>query len=128
MTCPSCRHDYLLDGNPVCPSCGHRVTSGTVKSSMILIGTGGKTAVYRSVSDVPEPLRGRLMESTNGLNSATLIIADQRGRRELTRAIKNLPGADAATARAERVYRIALRVIGGAIILSTLALVSLAVK
>jgi hypothetical protein len=128
MTCPSCKTEYTLSKNATCPRCGHRLTSGVIKSSMILIGSGGKPAVYRSVSDVPEPLRGRLIESTRGLNSATLVIADQRGRKELSRAIKNLPSADAAEVRAERVYRVALRMIGVAIVLSTVALLLIAMR
>jgi len=50
-------------------------------------------AVYRSVKDVPPPLRRKLLKSTNGLNSATILIADRRGREEIARAIQNLPSS-----------------------------------
>ena len=35
--------------------------------------------VYRSVEEVPDPLKRQLLRSTNGLNSATIVIADRRG-------------------------------------------------
>ncbi len=63
----------------------------TLKTSTIFISVGGKTRVYRSVEDVPAPLRKKLEQSTNGLNSATILIADRRGRQEIARAIRGLP-------------------------------------
>lgn len=65
----------------------------TVKSSTIFISMGGKTQVYRSVDDVPPRLRKRLEKSTNGINSATILIADRRGREEIVRAIRGLPSS-----------------------------------
>ena len=55
----------------------------TVKTSTIFIAKGGKTQVYRSVSEVPPRLRKELEESTNSFNSATILIADRRGREEI---------------------------------------------
>ena len=63
----------------------------TVKSSTIFISVGDKTQVFRSVDDVPPPLRKKLEQSTNGINSATILIADRRGREEIARAIRGLP-------------------------------------
>ena len=63
----------------------------TVKSSTIFISVGDKTAVYRSVEEVPPSLRKKLEQSTNGINSATILIADRRGREEIVRAIRGLP-------------------------------------
>ncbi len=60
----------------------------TARSSTIFIATGEETRVYRSVEDVPPPLRRKLVESTRGLNSATILIADKRGREELVRALQ----------------------------------------
>jgi hypothetical protein len=68
----------------------HRVT---VKTSAIFIAKGGRTRVYRSVSEVPQRLRKELEESTNGFNSATILIADRRGRKEILRALHGLPSA-----------------------------------
>jgi hypothetical protein len=63
----------------------------TVKTSTIFIAKGGKTQVYRSVSEVPPRLRKELEESTNSFNSATILIADRRGREEILRALNGLP-------------------------------------
>ena len=60
----------------------------TLKSSTIFISIGNRTEVYRSVADVPPRLRKRLEQSTNGMNSATILIADRRGREEIMRAIR----------------------------------------
>ena len=65
----------------------------TVKTSTIFISVGEKTQVFRSVEDVPPPLRKRLEQSTNGINSATILIADRRGREEILKAIRGLPSS-----------------------------------
>jgi len=62
------------------------------QSSTVLISAGGADLVYRSVEEVPTSLRTKLLESTNGFNSGTILIADQRGRREITKAMRALPG------------------------------------
>jgi len=63
----------------------------TLKSSTIFISVGNKTEVFRSVEDVPPSLRKRLEQSTNGINSATILIADRKGKEEIVRAIRGLP-------------------------------------
>ena len=65
----------------------------TLKTSTIFIAKGRKTRVYRSVQEVPRRLRQELEESTNGFNSATILIADRRGREEIVRALHGLPSA-----------------------------------
>lgn len=65
----------------------------TLKSSTIFISVGDKTSVYRSVDEVPPRLRKKLEQSTNGINSATILIADRRGRQEIARAIRGLPSS-----------------------------------
>lgn len=65
----------------------------TLKSSTIFISVGSKTEVYRSVADVPPPLRKKLEQSTNGINSATILIADRKGKEEIVRAIRGLPSS-----------------------------------
>jgi len=65
----------------------------TLKTSTIFIAKGRKTRVYRSVQEVPKRLRQELEESTNGFNSATILIADRRGREEIVRALHGLPSA-----------------------------------
>ena len=66
----------------------HRVT---VKTSTIFIAKRGQTRVYRSVDEIPAKLRKELDESTNSFNSATILIADRRGREEILRALNGLP-------------------------------------
>jgi hypothetical protein len=63
----------------------------TVKTSTIFIAKGSRTHVYRSVSEVPPRLRKQLEESTNSFNSATILIADRRGREEIVRALNGMP-------------------------------------
>lgn len=65
----------------------------TVKTSTIFISVGDETKVYRSVNDVPLRLRRKLEQSTNGINSATILIADRRGREEIVKAIRGLPSS-----------------------------------
>lgn len=43
------------------------------------------------MGEVPPNLRRRLEETTTGTNSATILIADKRGREELVRALQGLP-------------------------------------
>ena len=66
----------------------HRVT---VKTSTIFIAKGDRTHVYRSVNEVPPRLRKELEDSTNSFNSATILIADRRGREEIVRALNGMP-------------------------------------
>ena len=63
----------------------------TVKTSTIFISVGSKTKVYRSVDDVPAKLRRKLQESTTGINAATILIADRKGREEIVKALQGLP-------------------------------------
>jgi len=65
----------------------------TVKTSTIFIAKGGRTRVYRSVSEVPPKLRKELEESTNSFNSATILIADRRGREEIIKTLNGIPSA-----------------------------------
>ena len=65
----------------------------TLKSSTIFISVGNKTEVFRSVDDVPPPLRKKLEQSTNSINSATILIADRKGKEEIVRAIRGLPSS-----------------------------------
>lgn len=65
----------------------------TARTSTIFIATSDDTRVYRSVEDVPLPLRQKLLECTRGMNSATILIADKQGREELVRALQERPSA-----------------------------------
>ena len=64
----------------------------TARTSTIFIATSDNTTkVYRSVEDVPLPLRQKLLKCTRGMNSATILIADKQGREELVRALQGRP-------------------------------------
>jgi hypothetical protein len=65
----------------------------TVKTSTIFIAKGGRTKVYRSVSEVPPRLRKELEDSTNSFNSATILIADRRGREEIIKTLNGIPSS-----------------------------------
>ncbi len=63
----------------------------TARSSTIFIARGSETLVYRSLEEIPGFLKRKLQESTRGMNSATILIADKRGREELVRALQGQP-------------------------------------
>jgi len=93
MTCPRCRKNIAKNATR-CPYCGaaNPQASGLFQTSTVLISADGADLVYRSVDEVPAGLRTRLLKSTNGHNSATILIADRRGRKEIARAMRKLPG------------------------------------
>ena len=97
MRCPSCNRKLEGDAQS-CPYCGESVAArplAMLKTSTILISSNNTESVYHSVREVPEPLRGRLLRSTSGLNARTILIADRRGQQEITRALRSLPGGSA---------------------------------
>jgi hypothetical protein len=126
MICPEC-HQRFDDDSGFCPRCG--VQKGIVKTSTILISAGQVESVYRSVEEVPDPLRGQLLRSTNGLNSATIVIADRQGRKEIAKAIRHLPApAQAKPAEPTPTAKAGLRpailhVVGGLLLLIALGVV-----
>jgi len=93
MTCPKCRKEFAASA-PHCPHCGKRnaAASGVFQTSTVLISTEEADRVYRSVEEVPARLRNRLLKTTNGANSATILIADRKGRKEIDKAMRKLPG------------------------------------
>jgi hypothetical protein len=93
MNCARCRKKYGQDAAR-CPHCGepNPETSGVVQTSVVVISSGGEDLIYRTVDEVPSHLRTKLLRSTNGSNSATILIADRRGRRRVAKALRALPG------------------------------------
>jgi hypothetical protein len=82
----------------------------TIKTSTILVGLKTKTEVYRSLKEVPPRLRKKLIESTSGSNSGTILIADRGGRDEIVRSVRGLPsnvqtrvGATVASRRLQKI-------------------------
>src|SRR6266436_10440298 len=124
MLCPGCNRSF--EGNAgTCPRCG--AVKGVVRTSTILIASGEQRSVYRSVEDVPDALKRELIRSTNGLNSATIVIADREGRKEIAKAIRNLPSPAPSPVHADEPARPAFatvpQIIGVAAILAAAGIV-----
>jgi hypothetical protein len=102
MRCPACSRGFEGDLDN-CPHCGEPVRAKPVamlKTSTILISSNDTESVYRSVRDIPEPLRKKLLRSTSGLNARTILIADRRGQQQIARALQSLPGTPLSAPRA----------------------------
>lgn len=67
-----------------------RTTSLVMKTSAVLIAAGGERQVYPSVNAVPATLRKMLQDTTSGANSATILIADRRGKEEISKALERV--------------------------------------
>jgi RNA polymerase subunit RPABC4/transcription elongation factor Spt4 len=107
MVCRKCGQTIEVGRNSLCPHCGEPVSqklAGMLKTSTILISSDDTASVFRSIKDIPEPLRKKLLRSTNGLNARTILIADRRGRQEIARAMRKLPG----TVLERRIRRLSL--------------------
>jgi hypothetical protein len=92
-SCSKCRKSFE-NRKTKCPHCGEPApeSAGVFQTSSVRISAGGADLVYRSVDEVPAPLRSKLLKSTNSATSATILIADRRGRKEVSKAVKALPG------------------------------------
>jgi hypothetical protein len=98
MFCPRCRSSVEQDSTGQCPNCGMafaRTTSVVMKTSAVLIAAGGERQVYRSVAEVPASLRKILQDSTSSRNSATILIADRRGKEEIAKALERVSESEA---------------------------------
>jgi hypothetical protein len=93
MKCEGCGGDFASD-EIRCPYCGqpNPAVTGVYRTSTVLISQGGGR-VYRSMDEAPAGLRAKLRKTLNGVNSATILIADRRGRREIANALRGLPSA-----------------------------------
>jgi|SRR5271157_1236319 len=139
MTCSKCRRSFDEE-EPRCPHCGepNPEASGLFQTSTVLISAGSASVVYRSVDEVPVKLRSKLLKSTNGANSATILIADRRGRKQIAKAMRNLPslaqrrlmrsilGAEATSSLLQWVTPARKRAILAVVVLMTLALIGMA--
>ena len=89
MNCPRC-HSEFDNTDSACPECGVRLlrnVSGVMKTSAVMIAAQGERGFYRSVQDVPEPLRTQLIETTTSRNSGIIVIADRAGKEQLTQVM-----------------------------------------
>jgi hypothetical protein len=103
MTCSSCGKRFAAERVPTkCPHCGTprpESESGVFQTSAVLISARGTDMMYRSMDEVPRPWRTKLLQSTSSANSATILIADKRGREELARVMRSLGGTGSARQR-----------------------------
>jgi len=103
MTCNGCGKRFAAGGAAAkCPYCGKAPAegeSGVFQTSAVLISAEGADLLYRSMDEVPRPWRTKLLQSTSSANSATILIADRRGREELARVMRSLPGSGSARQR-----------------------------
>ena len=63
----------------------------TIKRTTVYISMGDKTQVFRTPEDIPDSLRKHLVDSTRGMNSATILIADRGGRAEIRKILNGEP-------------------------------------
>jgi len=138
MTCTRCRRKFQEE-EVRCPHCGepNPAASGLFQTSTVLISSGGSDLVFRSVDEVPARLRSKLLKTTNSANSATILIADRRGRKEIARAMRKLPwqaqrrlvesvlGSDASSSILRWLTPARKRAILAIVFLLTLALIGL---
>jgi hypothetical protein len=106
MTCPRCFavFDVAPAQRPAsCPECGVQLlrnVSGMLKTSAVMISAAGENGFYRSVQDVPEPLRQQLLRVTASENSGTIVIADRAGKEQLTQVVTRRDSAHEISAAA----------------------------
>ncbi len=114
MVCPECRRHFAVEDAAVCPYCGLTIADGVVKSSAIMISSREAEGFYRSMEEVPESVRSRLIESTGGPAARTIIIADRRLRPRVkppvaqTRSLKRSGPAPRVAAPVSRRFPLAL--------------------
>lgn len=58
------------------------------KVSTIVVGAGGSVRTYRSLDEVPPAVQEQMDRALSGENSATLLIADERGRQEILKSLR----------------------------------------
>jgi hypothetical protein len=125
MTCSRCGKEFDEEETR-CPHCGEPKgdASGLFQTSTVLISSGGAELVYRTVEEIPPGLRTRLLKSTSGGNSGTILIADRRGRQEIAKTVRKLPGSRNGSSAAEWLTRGRKRGIAAVVVLLALALVA----
>jgi hypothetical protein len=63
----------------------------THRLSTYIVSTNGTTEVYGSMKEVPPEHRQKLLAATSGPLSGTILIADERGREEIAKALEGAP-------------------------------------
>jgi hypothetical protein len=125
MTCSRCGKKFD-EAEARCPHCGEAQAGakGLFQTSTVMISSGGADLVYRTVEEVPSGLRTRLLKSTSGGNSGIILIADQRGRKEIAKVVGKLPGVRNRPSPAEWLTPRWKRGVAAVLVLLALALVA----
>lgn len=63
------------------------------KVSTIVVGAGNTVRTYRSPEEMPPAVQEQMERALSGENSATLLIADERGRQEILRSLRGQESA-----------------------------------
>ena len=58
------------------------------KVSTIVVGNGNTVRTYRSADEMPPAVQRQMDRALSGENSATLLIADERGRQEILKSLR----------------------------------------
>lgn len=58
------------------------------KVSTIVVGSGNTVRTYRSTEEMPPAVQRQMDRALSGENSATLLIADERGRQEILKSLR----------------------------------------
>lgn len=77
----------------------------TIRRTTIYISMGEKTQIFRSPDEIPNSLRRHLLNSTRGMNSATILIADRGGREEIRKVLNGEPSPLKSRLRADFLRR-----------------------
>lgn len=77
----------------------------TIKRTTVYISIGQKTEVFSAPEEIPAPLRKQLADSTRGMNSATILIADRGGRAEIRKILSGEPSPLKGLLRADFLKR-----------------------
>jgi hypothetical protein len=67
------------------------VETKTLQTSTILIATGGRTRLFRSKAELPAEMRSKLKKAMHAPGAGTILIADQRGRKEILKLLRGEP-------------------------------------
>lgn len=84
LSVPVCRKPSTADRVEV----GHRMNKLMQKVSTIVVGSGNTVRTYRSAGEMPPAVQRKMDEALSGENSATLLIADERGRQEILKSLR----------------------------------------
>ena len=102
------------------------MSSGQFKTTAVMVATGRRTGLYKTLDELSPEDRRRLHEAIHGDMSATILIADQRGQDQVARLLRE--ESVRQLARRERMSRESARflmraaLVGGAVLLGWVAL------